>query len=193
MLCYYLGLKGGDPSAKLKAMELVGPYYRAIGRLILYSIIVSYEGKDGEDLVRFFIGSHVIANIYRNYFLRGIDPTDEDYNLSDLLHDVIKIRLACFGVDSKDRMKQYVEFAGSDGNDEATTCEDLHTRFRETAKKDFIDDRSIAVGALKEGITLALGELGGSKRGTYHLVSGDFPVVAFSSLIVTQYLSLFLF
>jgi hypothetical protein len=141
------------------ARLLVHPYYRALGRILLYTIGISkrkkfYDGGDDkEKKIELFIAPHVLPGIYRYYFLKNMDPMNQQYPLADLLHHVIEMKFSKSTLRDQSNeaiMELYATYADTDGD----IGSDVHSNFRRAAKKDFIDNRSWALDAIKEGITL---------------------------------------
>jgi hypothetical protein len=131
---------------------------RMIGRLIFYVIGMSDRESTPLDEetttpIKFMLGSHVLPNVYRYYYLQNKDPTNPSYALSDLVHDVLSIKnQTCFKLTEESRVTD-MEVYNTALNDESTET-DLKIRFRETAKKDLIDSRSWAVESIRDGLTL---------------------------------------
>jgi len=84
MITLKLGLKQNESRAR----ALVQPFYRTLGRIMLYCIAMDNtlpEGIPNEEWQkqRFLIAAQALPNIYRNYLLRGIDPTNNRYRIGD--------------------------------------------------------------------------------------------------------------
>jgi hypothetical protein len=146
----------------IKALkEIVQPYYRAVGRILLHCLAVDnyFEIDDGNAVLernhRYMIGGHVLPSIYRNYLLRGVDPKDNEYQLSDLLRDFVAIKDAT-NMNSSDMVAilQGFDLDESELDSMKDDPDLMHKTFREKVKNDVIDEASIALEALKEGLTL---------------------------------------
>jgi hypothetical protein len=153
-----------EPSkSDIEALKvIVQPYYRAVGRLLLHCLAVDnyFEIEDeGTEFLerkhRYMIGGHVLPSIYRNYLLRGFDPMDKDYVLSDLLLDFVAIKDATNTNSSS--MTAILQGLGLDESELESMKDDpslMHKTFREKVKDNVIDEVSIALEALQEGLTL---------------------------------------
>jgi hypothetical protein len=139
------------------AAALIKPFGRAIGRIMLYCIANQIVDDDDENETnstqRFYIASHIMHNIFRNYLLRGIDPMqDYEYPLLDLLADVVDLkftqRTKQETTNEMEQMELYVTALDEkDGKD-------LESNFRQAANQDFITGRSWILESIKEGLTL---------------------------------------
>jgi hypothetical protein len=134
------------------ARQLVRPYYMALGRLMLYTIAMSNRQSfcDKRKKTEIFMAPHVLPRIYRYYLLKDIDPMNEQYPLVDLLHHVIEMREHVKGQSYDKTMESYFSAVDIDGD----VSNDVYSNFRQAAQEDFIDRRSWALDAMKEGITL---------------------------------------
>jgi hypothetical protein len=124
-------------------------YYKALGRVMLYCI----RSKD------FSIAAHVLPDFYRNYLIRGIGPLSEEYELNDLVHHVAplvnkRIKETDDQSEEEDKMKwmqEFLAFVDPEGAEEAA---DFPKLFRQAVHNHFIDGYTVALGALRDGITL---------------------------------------
>ena len=142
-----------------RARDLVKSHCRALGRIFLWCIAncIVDKGPDGDiDYQYFPIASHAMPNIYKNYFLRGIDPLDRRYPLGELLHEVTTLKWSkAAGNDRlEESMTVYIDTLDVDVNELSWEEQDVHNKFRITAHDDFITSRSFVVQGIKEGITL---------------------------------------
>jgi hypothetical protein len=141
---------------------IVQPYYRAVGRLLLHCLAVDnyfkIEDEDTEFLERkhrYMIGGHVLPSIYRNYLLRGVDPMDKDYALSNVLRDFVAIKDATNTNSSS--MTAILQGLGLDELELEAMKDNpklMHQTFREKVKNSVIDEVNIALEALQQGLTL---------------------------------------
>jgi hypothetical protein len=163
MLCYQiLGVIDPDESETRALKKIVQPYYRAIGRILLHCLAVdnffNIEDEDTDFLERkqrFMIEGHVLPSIYRNYLLRGVDPMDNDYELSNLLRDFIAIKDATNSNSSNmTAILQGLELDESQLESMKDDPDLMHKTFREKVKTNVIDEVNIALEALQEGLTL---------------------------------------
>jgi uncharacterized protein YihD (DUF1040 family) len=157
IICHDLKIKGDRKGAK----ALVQPFYRAIGRILLYCLCMNntpIRSDDASEKQFYLIGSHIMPNIYRNYLLRGIDPTDDRYDISDLVHDVVTIRLNKNQAAKDDRdidyFMNYLLGACGDNVENVSDSDELQRRFRQYTKESLIDGCLMALEALKMGLTL---------------------------------------
>jgi hypothetical protein len=163
MLCYQiLGVIDPDEKETRALKKIVHPYYRAVGRILLHCLAVDnyfkIEDEETEFLERkhrYMIGGHVLPSIYRNYLLRGVDPMDNDYELSKLLRDFVAIKDATNSNSSNmTAILQGLDLDESQLESMKDNPDLMHKTFREKVKTNVIDEVSIALEALKEGLTL---------------------------------------
>jgi hypothetical protein len=135
------------------ALELIKPFGRAIGRIMLYCIANQLEGDDDDDTrppQRFYIATHILHNLFRNYLFRGVDPKhDDEYPLLELLVDVVDLKFTEAtkkGNNAQQQMQLYL--------DDERHGTDLECSFRQMASQDFITGRSWILDSIKEGLTL---------------------------------------
>jgi len=144
-----LGLDGNAE----EVCGLVRPFYRALGRIMLYCLSQKIT-----------IATLALPELYRNYLLRGIDPTDERYDLHELVDHVSRlVNLKHKEGDCQDAIRRYFEGVECEGELD-------HNTFRSSIKEMFVDGRSMALDALKEGLSLG-GEYSAS---SYRAVWVDF-------------------
>jgi hypothetical protein len=120
---------------------MIRAYYRAIGRMFLYSIVM-----------RIPVPTMVLPNLYRNYLLRGIEPEfakcsdhdcqDDEYRLGDLLEDT-------FGDVSDARKDTLPEILSS-----VDPVENMRL-FRSRVQQRFIKDCELALSGLGDGLAHA--------------------------------------
>lgn len=111
-------------------------YYRAVGRAILYCLRTNNT-----------IASHAVPGLYRNYLLRGVSPLSEEYKIDDLVQDVMPLTS---GIPLDQFMEIFVMYSETEEDGET----DTKVIFRKAVHSRWIGDRSIALEALREGITL---------------------------------------
>jgi hypothetical protein len=117
---------------------MIRAYYRAIGRMFLYSIVM-----------RIPVPTMVLPNLYRNYLLRGIEPElanrsdddcqDDEYREGDLLEDTF----GDVSDASKDRLREILSFEDPAKN---------RTHFRSGVQQRFIKDCELALSGLGDGL-----------------------------------------
>lgn len=143
----------GTKNEAVEVKEIVRPYFRLLGRIIFYSICrTTKDSSSDPESNHFIMASHILPRLYRYYFLKNIDPTDPRYPISHLVHNVIGMKWYDGKKPVEESMQDYVKY--SKGGDESKSTEHLIAEFRQAAKEDFIDNRSWATEAIKEGITL---------------------------------------
>ena len=141
-----------------EAEYLVRSRCRILGRFMFYCIAMSRRmpvttGNKISDSQNLILASHVLPEVYRYYYMKDIDPTSNEYPIEQLVNDVVTIKFPTKSQmqSDDDRMQTYVDnIADSD----ESSSDDLRSRFRELAKADLIENRSWAVQAIKEGLTL---------------------------------------
>lgn len=141
-------------------------YFRAVGRILLYCLgqkisIASHVLVSLHGLVVFpwvtNCSPHVVIwpqpDLYKFYLLRDISPLDIEYPISDLVihvFDLLSLSASIGEHDSIDSgMKTVLQQFLAEKD-----CADTQTQFRQMFFEHFIENRSFALDALKEGITL---------------------------------------
>jgi hypothetical protein len=146
-------------TAKLKATEnvpdaenLVRSYCRILGRLMLHSIAMPgrHSVYGYTEHCRMMLPSHILPDVYKYYYLKDIDPTNKSYPIENLVNDVRTSKLTADMTTLSD--EQFIRLYVDSAEDVPYT--NIRRRFREAAKKDLIENRSWAVEAIKEGLTL---------------------------------------
>jgi hypothetical protein len=122
----------------------LAPYYRAIGRLMIQC--VGATADDGADYRVKISGA--VPLILRQKLFRGVDPVDESYPLEDLLDHAFSL----LGIEGMTREKafEYFSIEAKDFDDTAGAVK----RIREEVHEMWIKERSLALKALEEGLTL---------------------------------------
>lgn len=123
----------------------IAPYYRAIGRLMVQCIGASADDKAEYNLK---IAGAVMPLILRQKLFRGVDPVDESYPLEQLLDHAFSL----LGVADMTRDKAF-EYFSIEAKDYADTHSAVK-RIREEVHEMWIKERSLALQALEEGLTL---------------------------------------
>lgn len=153
-----LGMLIPTPNAVLEGMLRVSPaeldrifaakiakYYRAVGRLMIQCIGAT---SDDDTEYNLKIAGKVMPAILRQKLFRGVDPTDESYPLEQLLDHAFSL----LGIKDMTRDKAFEYFSI-----EAKDHTDTHSavmRIREEVHEMWIKERSLALHALEEGLTL---------------------------------------
>ncbi|CAB9509835.1 expressed unknown protein [Seminavis robusta] len=148
----------------------LAPYYRAIGRLMVQC--VGATADDGADYRQKIAGS-ALPYILRQKLFRGVDPVDESYPLEDLLDHAFSL-LGMEGM-TRDRAFEYFGIEAKDYNDTAGAVK----RIREEVHEMWIKERSLALKALEEGLTL-------SGLADLSFCCGLVPLEAVNEVIFTQ-------
>jgi hypothetical protein len=133
---------------RIETVSAAQSYYRALGRIMLHCMRHGYH-----------IAAHVLPDFYQNYLIRGIGPLSEEYELDDLVHHVAPLVHKTI-TETKDEsreenkmkwMQEFMEIVDPEGAEEAT---DFPKVFRQAVHTHFIDGYTVALGSLREGITL---------------------------------------
>ena len=123
----------------------IAPYYRAIGRLIVQCIAATADDNTDYSLK---IAGHAMPPILRNKLFRGVDPTDSSYPMDQLLDHAFSL----LGMKDMTQEKAFDYF-----NIDVRSCLDkteATTRVRAEIHEMWIKERSLALKALEEGLTL---------------------------------------
>lgn len=123
----------------------IAPYYRAIGRLMVQCIGATADDNAEYNLK---ILSSVMPSILRHKLFRGVDPTDESYPLEQLLDHAFSL----LGIKdmTRDKAFEYFSIEAKDYNDTHAAVNQIRKEVHEM----WIKERSLALQALEEGLTL---------------------------------------
>ena len=123
----------------------IAPYYRAIGRLMIQCIAATADDSSDHGLK---ISGTAMPFILRHKLFRGVDPVDESYPLDHLLNHAFSL----LGIDDMTRDKAF-EYFSIDVRSFPDVNEAVK-RVREEVHEMWIKERSLAIKALEEGLTL---------------------------------------
>jgi len=124
----------------------IAPYYRAIGRLMMQCIAATADDNSPEHSLK--IAGSMVPMILRHKLFRGVDPVDESYPLENLLEHAFSL----VGLHNMTRDKAF-EYFGIDSRSYPDTKEAVK-RIRVEVHEMWIKERSLAIGAFEEGLTL---------------------------------------
>lgn len=123
----------------------ISPYYRAVGRLMVQCIAATADDSADYNLK---ISGSIMPLILRQKLFRGIDPVDESYPLEQLLdHAFSLLGMADM---TRDKAFEYFSIEAKDYTDTQSAVK----RIREEVQIMWIQERSLALEALEEGLTL---------------------------------------
>uniref|UniRef100_A0A7S2EI47 HECT domain-containing protein n=1 Tax=Trieres chinensis TaxID=1514140 RepID=A0A7S2EI47_TRICV len=115
-------------------------YYRAFGRLMFHALLTDYP-----------ISSTALPSFFRNVILRGW-PEDDDYDRSELLQHINEIGFQYSGNIKEHFLGQPLSLYLKEGSpNELITIESF---FKVVLPEILVNNRSIAIDAIKEGLTL---------------------------------------
>ena len=127
----------------------IAPYYRAVGRLIVQCLGATAE-EDNDVDYSLKLAGHVMPPILRQKLLRGVDPTDSSYPLEQLLDHAVSL----LGMPNMTREKAFEYFGIDVGRGSVLDKKDAESRVRAELHEMWIKERSLALKALEEGLTL---------------------------------------
>jgi hypothetical protein len=98
-------------------------------------------------------------DIYKNYLLRNVSPRDPEYDLPDLINDFYDmVKPKTTSTDQGKIMDYFLTSLGMNNDDaqldDASGILTKEDRFRKEMYKEYIEPRSVALDAMKEGIRL---------------------------------------
>ena len=125
----------------------IAPYYRAVGRLIFQCIAATADDDVDYSLK---MAGHVMPPIMRQKLLRGVDPTDSSYPLDQLLDHAFSL----LGMPDMTEEKAFEYFGIDVGRGSVLDKTEAETRVRGELHEMWINERSLALKALEEGLTL---------------------------------------
>jgi len=133
---------GCDDSSEIdQFIENAKCYYRAVGRIILHSIMVSTT-----------VSSSALVPLFQNFLLRNCSPRDPEYDKDDILQHITGI---VFGDNPKkalsDLLKSTHETEDEEGNREEIIL-DENNIFSVFVYDACIDSRKIALSAMLDGL-----------------------------------------
>lgn len=123
----------------------IAPYYRALGRMIVQTIgATSDDGK----YYSIPISGHALPLILRHKLFRGVDPLDECYPLEELIDHAFTL----LGMEdmTRDKAFEYFGIEVRDYHDVNGAIKQIRVEIHEM----WIKERSLALKALEEGLTL---------------------------------------
>jgi hypothetical protein len=126
--------------------EAITSKYRAIGRIILFSLAQGHV-----------IADHVLPPMYRHYLIRGVKPDDKEYLLNDLVHDVSMMfeQYPSTSDEEKNSLDQLLVTIDHLGESEGEALIiDKENKVRKFAVEWFLNNCAKALDALKQGLTL---------------------------------------
>lgn len=123
----------------------IAPYYRAIGRLIVQGIGATEDDDDNHSIA---IGGHMMPMILRNKLFRGVDPIDDCYPIEELIDHAFTL----LGMKdmTRDKALEYFGIDSRDYDDVTGAIKQVRVEIHEM----WIKERSLALRALEEGLTL---------------------------------------
>jgi len=123
----------------------IAPYYRAVGRLMVQCVAATADDNTDHSLK---IASHTMPPILRHKLFRGVGPNDSNYPMQQLLDHAFSL----LGMSDMTEDKAF-EYFGID----VRACLDKSeatTKVRQEIYEMWINERSLALKALEEGLTL---------------------------------------
>jgi hypothetical protein len=124
--------------SSLEASDCARQYYRALGRIMLYSLRKNFP-----------MAAHVMPDFYRNYLLRGISPESDHYLAGDLVQHVLAMQTTKVKEGTtKEIMAEMLPWFGTDDTGDTVKA------FREAVNERYIKTCSMALEAMSEGLTM---------------------------------------
>jgi hypothetical protein len=135
--------------------------FTAIGRVLLYTLRHGYQSKNSKIPI-LAIPQRALSRVYWYYLLRNVTPKDEKYLFDELYADVCSIFLSAgksqSSTETRDSLKvridSWYDSEESVDKEKRKNTTKFAQKLRMFAHEKLIEERSIALNAIKKGMSL---------------------------------------